>query len=79
MKKSILITLVFLLIACSTTEVEEETVDEIISETETTLQLNLLIIMLQMKIQQLLLWKTITLITKKCHLLLVLNFRLNYG
>ena len=34
MKKSTLITLVVLLVACSTTEVEEETVDKIISENE---------------------------------------------
>ena len=36
MKKSLLLTLVVLLIACSTAEVEDGTVDEIISESETT-------------------------------------------
>ncbi len=36
MKKSVMLILVFLLVACSTTEIEEGTVEEIISETETT-------------------------------------------
>ena len=40
MKKSILITLVIFLVACSTSEVEDGTVDEIISKTETGITLN---------------------------------------
>ena len=36
MKKSILLIIVILLVACSTADVEEQTIDEVISETETT-------------------------------------------